>query len=405
MAQDLLSRCETAIDGFRNSSTHPTIALNLCTTIKRHSPMSILEAALRGGAVAVLLLFVLLFARDRDPRTGRLSRYTALLFLGVAAFAIDSAPGFWKLDLRLKIPIHVLCITTSAVFWIMAAALFNDEFRARWYHALAWLWLALLAWWELYGWPPAVVAAREASSLLFVAFGLWHALAGRAGDLVEWRRQLRVEFAVITALYIVFVIVSQRIWPDSLGKAPFSLVNAIGLMAFVFVYAWFRLSFGIKGGLALAASPAGPTPPVEAEPRQPPSATAQEAALLEALRKLMVEGKAYRDDTLSIASLSQRLGVQEYRLRRLINGQLGHRNFSAFVNGYRLVEAEAALADPAQADVPVLTIALDAGFGSIGPFNRAFKAHSGLTPTAYRRARLGGAGAGSSPIPESASRS
>ena len=32
-----------------------------------------------------------------------------------------------------------------------------------------------------------------------------------------------------------------------------------------------------------------------------------------------------------------------------------------------------------------MTIALDAGFQSIGPFNRAFKAHTGMTPTAYRK--------------------
>ena len=54
-------------------------------------------------------------------------------------------------------------------------------------------------------------------------------------------------------------------------------------------------------------------------------------------------------------------------------------------------EAEAALGDPAQAAVPILTIALDAGFGSIGPFNRAFKAHTGVTPSEYRRARAAGA--------------
>ena len=77
--------------------------------------------------------------------------------------------------------------------------------------------------------------------------------------------------------------------------------------------------------------------------------------------------------------------MPEYRLRRLINQRLGHRNFSSFVNGYRLAEATAALADPAQAEVPILTIALDAGFQSIGPFNRAFKAHTGMTPTAYRK--------------------
>jgi AraC-like DNA-binding protein len=367
--------------------------------------MSTLDAALRGGAVAILLLFVLMFVRDRDPRTIRLSRYTALLFLGIAAFAIDSAPGFWTLDIRLKIPVHILCIVTSAVFWIMAASLFDDDFKARWYHALAWLWLAGLAWREMYGWPPAIVAVREASSLLFVSFGVWHALVGRAGDLVEWRRQLRVEFAVVTALYIVFIIVSQRIWPGTLGKPPYSLLNAIGMMASIFLFAVFRLSFVFKDRVAQVALQGGFVTPAIAEPRQVPSATGQDAVVLEQLRKLMVEGRAYRDDSLSITSLSQTLGVQEYRLRRLINGQLGHRNFSAFVNGYRLAEAGAALADPGQAEVPILTIALDAGFGSIGPFNRAFKAHTGLTPTEYRRARLGAEGAGSLPIPESASRS
>jgi len=72
-------------------------------------------------------------------------------------------------------------------------------------------------------------------------------------------------------------------------------------------------------------------------------------------------------------------------LRDLINDGLGHRNFNAFLNSYRIEEAKAALADPDQIDVPVLTIALDAGFQSLAPFNRAFKADTGLTPTEFRR--------------------
>jgi len=35
--------------------------------------------------------------------------------------------------------------------------------------------------------------------------------------------------------------------------------------------------------------------------------------------------------------------------------------------------------------VPVITIAMDAGFQSLGPFNRAFKETTGVTPTEYRR--------------------
>jgi AraC-like DNA-binding protein len=37
-------------------------------------------------------------------------------------------------------------------------------------------------------------------------------------------------------------------------------------------------------------------------------------------------------------------------------------------------------------DLPILTIALDSGYGSIGPFNRAFRQRYGMTPTEYRAA-------------------
>ena len=80
-----------------------------------------------------------------------------------------------------------------------------------------------------------------------------------------------------------------------------------------------------------------------------------------------------------------KLAIPEYRLRRLINQQLGYRNFNVFLNNHRIEEAKAALADPTQAEVPVITIAMDAGFQSLGPFNRAFKATTGVTPTEYRR--------------------
>ena len=102
----------------------------------------------------------------------------------------------------------------------------------------------------------------------------------------------------------------------------------------------------------------------------------------------MQDQHGYRQEDLSIARLADQLAVPEYRLRRLINQRLGHRNFSAFVNGYRLSEACTVLADPTRQHLPVLSIALEAGFQSIGPFNRAFKAATGLTPTEFRRQQL-----------------
>ena len=45
--------------------------------------------------------------------------------------------------------------------------------------------------------------------------------------------------------------------------------------------------------------------------------------------------------------------------------------------------------------VPVLTIAMDTGFQSIGPFNRAFKAATDVTPTEFRRLATAGNASGS----------
>jgi AraC-like DNA-binding protein len=119
--------------------------------------------------------------------------------------------------------------------------------------------------------------------------------------------------------------------------------------------------------------------PAASEPPDP-----REAALLGALRRELEQNRIYREEGLGIGGLAHRLGVPEYRLRRLINQRLGHRNFAAFLNGCRLDETMAALDDPTQAEVPILTIALDAGFQSVATFNRAFKARTGLTPSEYR---------------------
>jgi AraC-like DNA-binding protein len=113
--------------------------------------------------------------------------------------------------------------------------------------------------------------------------------------------------------------------------------------------------------------------------------------LVDALMRLMGDERIYRHDNITIGTLATKLAIPEYRLRRLINQRLGYRNFNVFLNEHRIAEAKAALADPSQAEVPVITIAMDAGFQSLGPFNRAFKAITGVTPTEYRRLKASAA--------------
>jgi AraC-like DNA-binding protein len=118
-------------------------------------------------------------------------------------------------------------------------------------------------------------------------------------------------------------------------------------------------------------------------------ASAEEARLRDRLLELMRVEKPYRHESLTIALLARRLDLPEYRLRRIINQQLGYRNFNAFLNDFRIQDACRILADPSQERLPILNLALDLGYGSPGPFNRAFRARTGQTPTEYRRTNLG----------------
>ena len=52
----------------------------------------------------------------------------------------------------------------------------------------------------------------------------------------------------------------------------------------------------------------------------------------------MNEEQVFREHNLTIATLAGRLKVPEHDLRRLINTTLGHRNFNAFINGYRICQ-------------------------------------------------------------------
>jgi AraC-like DNA-binding protein len=140
---------------------------------------------------------------------------------------------------------------------------------------------------------------------------------------------------------------------------------------------YFLLSnFGIRSGFFFKEIPKSKTPSVD------------DHQLNEKLKRLMEEQKVYKKEGLTIGALAELMNEQEYKLRRLINHQLGFRNFNDFLNQYRVNEACEILSDPAQTKKTILEIAYDLGYQSIGPFNKAFKDLKGTTPTAYRKSQV-----------------
>jgi AraC-like DNA-binding protein len=104
----------------------------------------------------------------------------------------------------------------------------------------------------------------------------------------------------------------------------------------------------------------------------------------EKLSQVMQSEQLYKNHGLSIGELASEVGLAEHHLRKLINQTLGYRNFSSYLNSYRIDAVKALLADQEKLRTPILTLALDSGFSSLAPFNRAFKASENITPTQFR---------------------
>ena len=56
--------------------------------------------------------------------------------------------------------------------------------------------------------------------------------------------------------------------------------------------------------------------------------------------------------------------------------------------GYRVREVQARLTDPSFADWTILAIGMEAGFNAKSSFNAAFRRHTGMTPSQYRRQKV-----------------
>lgn len=350
-----------------------------------------LELALRSALIALLLFMAALMVREH-PRH-RVARLGAFLAVGVAAYAVQSIPGFGIPPRWWHAPVLALSAGNAVVFWVFARTLFDDDFRPREWHAIAWGLLAfapvvncfiLLP--EHHASARTMGRAIDLATFGFSVLAVVQTLSTWRADLVERRRRLRIFIVVAGAAYTTIATVVRLTRVDTHSAGGVGMLDMLALLVIVLVIAAGVIrvtSSGIFDDVVLPV--AVPLPAEELAPQEPAAIDPADARLIERLEQVMTVEHFHRQEDASIGALADRLGLPEHRLRRLINQRLGHRNFNAFLNRYRLAEAKAALADPARADLPVLNIAMDAGFQSLGPFNRAFKADTGLTPTEFRR--------------------
>ena len=346
-----------------------------------------LTLALRGLTVGLAL--ALLLARNGLPSRGKRALWPILACL--TAYVLRSSPQAREWADAALLPLSIGALLFPLAFWWLVHCAFDDRGDLPW---LAWAGAAVMVGAGLLSRPASDASLtavgphllQKACAAGFVLAGLWRLWRSDAGDLVAGRRRLRgwliayigAHGLVILTVELVLRGARAPAWLDALNVAVIGLALAVAL----------ALMLGFRETAAAALFGPKPDAPTDATvPLKTPGPESAEAPWLERLQALMSHEHVYRDPELTVAGLASRLGLPEYRLRELIHRRLGYRNFQAFVNEHRLKEVEQRFADPAFDQRPILTLALEAGFGSIGPFNRTFRERHAMAPSEYRSRR------------------
>ncbi len=334
---------------------------------------------LRGIACGCLAATGIGLAREGVNLHARIAG--ALFCLATITYAINSSEALRVIFAPAMPAVWVLSVAGAGYTWLFLYVLFEDQ-------KLGWRTLAPVALLFVVGMAGAgapdgvrqkiwighnlIETVLALHAILFIARS-WR------GDLVEARRRLRGPFLGAVAIYMI-VLASFEIseamghdaaWHRLAGSASLAVFCLAGVVAFL------KLRAGLFGRV---------TAPAAAAPE--PVGDPQDRVIAGRLAAAMEKDALWRTEGLTIGTLAETLGAPEHRVRRVINGHLGHRNFAAFVNAHRIEAAKAALAAPDNATRTVAAIAFDLGFGSLGPFNRAFKDATGLTPTEFRNQTL-----------------
>lgn len=340
-----------------------------------------LHFTLRMLALSQALLLATLLVLS--PRSGlfqprRVALLTAASVLAFSAYLIlpftDAVPR------SLRVALEVIATSIPSLLWLTAHWFFEDRRSVP-----PWLVPLTVFYVGLWLMPESaqrwMIAPGDEHDIVFslvpqviklglVVHVIYMAIEGRSKDLVDMRLGLRVPFAtgagVLASLVIVVEIWSDGDvgpWLDAFGSAIMVLLSFSANVMFV------------RAGLA-SREPAHATKVASAGS---PTSSVEEAELAR-IEQAMAD-RFYANHGATLDDLALALGIPAYRLRKLINGQLGHRNFNQFLNHYRIREASERLRTESS---PILTIALDVGFKSLSSFNAAFRAKHGETPSAWR---------------------
>lgn len=331
-----------------------------------------LEIFLRGGAIATLLFCAAVFALHGP--LNRKDGSVVALCLGLCAYMMVSSPSIGiESGFVFTVLVAISAIVPVLVYWA-ALELFQDNPNfARWQFVICWL-IVATAWLSFASISLGFV--RGICVIVIFSHLVAAIIMGHEDDLIETRRRFRRWFLLTIACVAFFITILEVTGADRGLSVVFYLMHAV-------------VFWGLAAAFLLWAVRVDPTIWVVSRKSAllNDKFSPAQRALIGRINTAMSE-KLWEREGLTLSQMAQVLDTQEHRLRSAINQGMGYRNFSSFINGYRIARAKELLSDPNLAERTVLSVAYDVGFASLGPFNRAFREATGQTPTEYRQNAL-----------------
>lgn len=349
--------------------------------------ISVIIAFFRFSGISLFLLLGALMLRDFST-SRQVSWLGAWAALSGAAYLVCTSPALNHTLGSGMVVVQIFCHTGQIAIWLFSLSQFRDKLNIWPRYALLGVLFYLLGRldFEVLRGDGSFAETFVRSLYTAMRFGLighmvYVAWEGRGDDLIEARRKFRLVYIVTVSLTVLLVSGVETFFSlEVRAGEPMLLLQSIGMWLLATILVWQGINLKT---VVISAGKNGRGTDKKTAPNDP-----NERHDLETINRLVEQENLFLRPGLTIASLADEAGFPEHRLRRLINRHLGYRNFADFLNHYRINAAQARLASVSERNVPVLTIAMELGYGSLGPFNRAFKERTGVTPTEYRRKQL-----------------
>jgi len=336
-------------------------------------PLTLIDLAIRGMITGMTFLLVVLICIGPAVRITKFALVLASITFICRTWA--TLPKELTLDPGLLSILRLITAWEPVTITWFILLIFTDNTRFRW------------------GW---LLSAFSLSTSLLILFrtefrpmvpylrlhGITHfcaiivmIIATANDDLSDPRRRIRYGLVLILLIDAIITALAVKIYiHETFSIAAFTR-TIMSLFSISLLSIW-----SLKMN---RANWAGETTPPSRNTPNPEKIKAAQIKLIRRIERQM-QNQLWRTEGLTVEDLAKEVHAPAHQVRKAINTILGYRNFSSFINQFRVETAKDMLISPDQNTKSIQTIAYDVGFNSIGPFNRAFREVTGDSPTEFR---------------------